>query len=576
MAIQTPTHVGVVKTTGGVSATNTVTSASFTPVARGLFIVAAYFVGNDGGGAATTFSVGDTFAGTGTWRQTTFGATDPGSAVYSDRISIFVADIGAAPGTGTITVTRTAGNIDQIFWADILWTTGTMESANVANVITGSDPIAGGATFTLPTAPAASSLVVGVAGFNVSSATNVVTPPSAWTEAVESFDATFAATMEVAYKNGSSVQGPAWAYTGAGGSTIYGVVIEIPAAPDPVIGDWRRLVPAWQQQRRRPGQMVSSPKPYYPATVEVSTTDVSVSAYLPIGMVPYADVTRDVSVTAHLPIGTVPYAPVSREVSLAAHLPIGAVPYAPVSKAVSLEAHLPIGVVPYTPAVLAYTVTAYLPIGVLPYAPVSKDVSLSAHLPIGVTPHAPVSKSVSLSAYLPVGVVPYAPVTRNASVVGHLSIGTVIYAVVSGATDVFVTAYLPIGVDLRAPVSRTVSVVGHLPVGTDLRAPVTRTASVAGFLPIGVNPRADVSKAVTLTAYLPVGLVIYAPAGGFGSPPVITYPTTFLVLPNSQLGIDIQPSTLTVELTSSTLVFVPDASGLLIPLTPPNEGIELT
>lgn len=234
MPIANPTHVGVAKTTGGVSATNTLTSASFTPTGLGMYAIAAGIIIHDGGGAPTVFSVtGDTHAGTGSWNQTSIGVTSAGDASYSLRLSLLLADVGATPGAGTITVTRTAGSLDQIFWADFLWLTG---AGTVADVIALNNKVASrtaGASAgarTLPVAPAATSLVLGTVMPDVASATNTITPPAGWTEAVESFDASFLGALEVAWKNLSAVQGPSWGYTGSGASEWLGAAVEIPVA----------------------------------------------------------------------------------------------------------------------------------------------------------------------------------------------------------------------------------------------------------------------------------------------------------------------------------------------------------
>lgn len=288
-------------------------------------------------------------------------------------------------------------------------------------------------------------------------------------------------------------------------------------------------------------------------------------------------VSSDLSTVGVLFSGAPPYAPATHDTTVAGHLPAAAVPYSPVSHNVSTVAHLPTG----TPQIsasgfLAYIVVGHLASGAPLFAPISHDVPVAGHLASGAPQYGPISHNISVAGHLPTGTVSYSPVTHDTSVAGHLASGSVWYALVSGSSDVNVVGVLFSGTALYGPVSHTTSVPALLTVGTDLRGTVSHTTSVVGHLSTGTFPLAVVSHNVSLVGYLTSGTALYAIAGAFGAIPTITYPTAFVVLPNSRLGVDLAPSGLTVELASSSLIFVAGPSGLLVPLTPPNENLDLS
>lgn len=254
MAIANPTSHGVASTTAGSSATNTVTSAAFNPQAGGTFLVAVYGLFDDGGAGATAYSISDTAVGTGTWRQFTVERVSVFVGTISIRMSLFVADIGATPGTSkTITVTRTAGTFTQWLSAVFLDTTGAGLASAISNTVTNSN---GGGSATLTTnfgsAPAASSLLFGC--FSDDATVAGLTQPTSWTEINDTTEPTNSLDWDSAYINGSGAQNNTWTapngadthlaaalelpVAGAGGSTILAPRLYVPITAVQQAANW--------------------------------------------------------------------------------------------------------------------------------------------------------------------------------------------------------------------------------------------------------------------------------------------------------------------------------------------------
>lgn len=197
----TPALAGAVKSITGTSATNTLVSDSFTPSANATLIVMIKIVINDGGGPSTNFTLTNTHtmkAGTpGTWRQANTRADDVGGG-FSVRTSIWYAKCGATPGAGTITVTRTAGNVYQAFWC--VYTSVTNVADDPVGTQVATLDVSGGTTdtATLPATPATASLVM-MCVHDAAGAGANIGPPTNCTELSDSADATDGSRFETAY-----------------------------------------------------------------------------------------------------------------------------------------------------------------------------------------------------------------------------------------------------------------------------------------------------------------------------------------------------------------------------------------
>lgn len=249
------TDRGFARTTGGSSATNTVTSASFAGVAGSLIVVCAFLGINDGTGATSALSLTDTFAGTSAWTKITAASrlhtVGSGSALYSNLTEMWYAVLGGTPGTGTITVTRTAGTKDQWLVADFIQVTG-QDTSPLGT--TGSTT--GAATtqaLTMLVTPAATSLVIAYISDDTNPNTNIAVPPTGFTELNDIDSAGWGSAIETCYDNTSAPQTFTW--TGLVANTHDAVAVEIVvlgggAAPSPSAAIIQRPE-ALPQDRRR-------------------------------------------------------------------------------------------------------------------------------------------------------------------------------------------------------------------------------------------------------------------------------------------------------------------------------------
>lgn len=199
--------------------TAVLTSASHSPAGGSLLVAVT---GGDFT-SARTFICADTFTGTSAWTQTT-------ATVGSVRVSIFTATAGASPGSGAITVTRSAGSVSQGWSANFLTVTGQATpylggTGSAANTTSGATM-----SLTISPPPSASSLVIGVA--YDSNNNGAVTQPTSWTEVQDHAITTWGAQFEDAYINGSSVTSPQWStfQTGAFGKAILAIEILAPSS----------------------------------------------------------------------------------------------------------------------------------------------------------------------------------------------------------------------------------------------------------------------------------------------------------------------------------------------------------
>lgn len=221
------TDRGLAQTATGVSATNTIVSSSFSPTGGAILAVVVACVGQFTS-AAPTFTLSDTFTGTGTWTEQATGSLGVGGG-YFFRLSAWTAVLGGTPGTGTVTVTRTAGNVDQWLIGDFAEITGQNASPIGATGSLADLTSSTTLTVTLSGAPAASSLVIGGV-FDNNGAGSGITPPSSWTELQDVPKAAIGAAYETAYINGSSVTSPQWSAMIADVFGRGGVAVEIVAA----------------------------------------------------------------------------------------------------------------------------------------------------------------------------------------------------------------------------------------------------------------------------------------------------------------------------------------------------------
>lgn len=203
-------------TTAGSSATNTLTSDSITPTSGKMLlaIVAGYFNITD-----ARFSISDTFGDTGggAWKQiTNYGV----SSGYTNRTAIFRRMIGTGGSAGTITVTRTAGTVDQFMAADfyeaaaITGTIGLKQSATLEQAAATIAP-------NLPYTPQSSNNVVLTAMFTFSDSD--VNQPSGFTTIAEVVGGS--SCYSAAYKTNATSSGVSW--TGAGSMLNTAVAIEL-------------------------------------------------------------------------------------------------------------------------------------------------------------------------------------------------------------------------------------------------------------------------------------------------------------------------------------------------------------
>jgi hypothetical protein len=141
------------------SADTTATSSSFTPTQGNVLVLTANCVIPAGAGLTLTPST--------TLSNVTFSLVDSGyvasQADVATRTSIWVAAVGASPGTGTVTVTRSGGTVMQ--WLDCALLEVAGVSATVTNKANAANTDVGDFTVSLPNPPSASSMLVGAGLF---------------------------------------------------------------------------------------------------------------------------------------------------------------------------------------------------------------------------------------------------------------------------------------------------------------------------------------------------------------------------------------------------------------------------
>lgn len=200
MAISNPALLGTASNT---AASATIVSGTLSPTANALLIAAACL----GASSSTDFtqSIADTFIGTGAWTQYTISASDA-TANRFFRTSVFVAQAGAVPLTGAITVTASANQSRKTL--SVYEVTGFNTSTPVAQSITGENE-ATPLTLIFGGSPVATSLIFAAIG--AVAETSGITPGTNFTE-LDEVDSTGSnnIVLETQYDNGSGTTTADW------------------------------------------------------------------------------------------------------------------------------------------------------------------------------------------------------------------------------------------------------------------------------------------------------------------------------------------------------------------------------
>lgn len=194
----------------------TITNDAISPTGGALMVVA--LSANRNTGSAMTYSIADTFAGTGTWTQSNASVDD---GVRRQRTAMFYAILGATPGSGTVTVTSSHDMDNRVM--HVMEVTGFNTSIPVQQSKTGTGTSATD-SLTLDATPAATSLVIGVIGSRDDAA---VTAGAAFTELADTLadDAANDMLQQVQYVLASATTTVDWADAGTTRNTM--VAIEI-------------------------------------------------------------------------------------------------------------------------------------------------------------------------------------------------------------------------------------------------------------------------------------------------------------------------------------------------------------
>ena len=182
-------------------ATRTLATASFSPTGSAqLVLCVRVFIGMVG----CDVTVADSLTGSGAWAQVATVTSAPYGG-YTMRTSIWKMTMGASPGSGTVTVTRTAGNTDYAYFMDVLEVTGA--STTIGLTATAGPTVATSLATDLGSAPASTSAVICMVGVESDAADS--THPTGYTEDYDQ-QLPFNDEMSVAYKVGSPGQTQTW------------------------------------------------------------------------------------------------------------------------------------------------------------------------------------------------------------------------------------------------------------------------------------------------------------------------------------------------------------------------------
>lgn len=231
----TPTVLSSVAAT---TAAATITSGLLSPAANALLIVAACTTANTVQ-TYTPASILDTLTG-GSLTWTKYEVLH--NPADSSCVAVFVAQCGATPGTGIVTVTFAVNSSRRVIHVvqqaiDFHTTTPVAQSKTGTGVATT-------LTVTLDATPAAGSLVLGF----VCSRDSAITPGSGFTELVELVASTNT-SLEVEYDNASSPAAVDWSdlNTATNTAVVLEIAEEIAAAGAPPI--MPRPLRIWNKRR---------------------------------------------------------------------------------------------------------------------------------------------------------------------------------------------------------------------------------------------------------------------------------------------------------------------------------------
>lgn len=208
MPVATPT---VLDTVAVNASSTTIASNSISPAGNAFLLVT---VSAFGGNASLPASIGETFSPNLSWTQY---SVEQGSGTRS-TVAIFVAQTGATPGSGVVTVTLNAASARRVLHV-VQIASGFNTSTPVTQSKTNTGTTA--ATVTLDALPAATSLVLGVLSINGTTSPRA-TPGATFSELVETGISSTSA-QEVQYDNASAPQTVDWS-TQSGTWTQTGVV----------------------------------------------------------------------------------------------------------------------------------------------------------------------------------------------------------------------------------------------------------------------------------------------------------------------------------------------------------------
>lgn len=224
MALSTPSVLNTVNWTT-TPAGNAVTSGSVSPGATRLLMVG---ITGRRSGVVPSYSISDTFAGTQTWTQ----YAQTGGSTPQLNTSIFVAQGGAAPGAGTVTITSSNTFADGKL--QIVSTTGYNQTTPVRNANQATTDIATSLGCTLSGALISTNMGYGVIG-DAQNAAPASMAASGFTQLYAANNGSVAISMAVFY----DLTSPAttMTVTGLDGTAAGMVYLEVAAALAPTVTD---------------------------------------------------------------------------------------------------------------------------------------------------------------------------------------------------------------------------------------------------------------------------------------------------------------------------------------------------
>lgn len=197
---------------------NTYTTSSFSPTGGAILVVFAYAAAQHNG-VFPSFSVSDTFSGTGSWTP------GPSASIghtynYNDLLEIYTAVLGSTPGSGTVSVQYTgpSTNDDSWKWMRVLEITGQHSSpigVNGSSTTVSSNQV----SMTLSGTPGANSVIV-TAAMSWDKNSDALTEPGGYSLVGETLDTSWQIELSVAYKNRSGSSPVVWTCTQPSGSAV--------------------------------------------------------------------------------------------------------------------------------------------------------------------------------------------------------------------------------------------------------------------------------------------------------------------------------------------------------------------